>query len=164
MIFLTVGNWKKGFDRLVREIDTLVEQEVLKGEVITQVGDGSYQPRYMNSFTYCSPDDFTNYISQASLVISHAGVGTIGMVLKQKKPLIVVPRKAQLGEVYNNHQFATARQLEAEGKILVAYETSQLPDRIIQAENFVPNPEHGSEKLIHAVTEFIDKLAETRYA
>ncbi|MCK4814259.1 hypothetical protein KA005_00700, partial [bacterium] len=53
---------------------------------------------------------------------------------------------------------ATARQFEAEGWILVAYEVSDLPIKIKQAKTFVPVRSQGSKEILKVVQEFIDDV------
>ena len=158
MIFLTVGNWHKGFDRLVRAIDELKSEGVIAEEVIAQTGYSSYKPKNMKLMEFCSPAEFRNLISNARLVISHAGMGTIIETVQRGKPLIAVPRRKLLDEADSDHQFATAKQLEKEGKILVAYGVSELPRKLEEAESFVPIKEHSNEKIIRAVGAFLEKL------
>ena len=162
MIFLTVGTWRVGYDRLIKAVDELVGSGVITDEVIAQTGNSSYKPKYMTVMEFCSPDEFVNLISRAELVISHAGMGTIIEAVKQTKPIVVMPRKADLGEVDNDHQFTTAKQLETEGKILVAYEISDLPVKLEQAKTFVPAYGQGGQGIIDAVQKFIDDLAKVR--
>jgi len=162
LIFLTVGNWHKGFDRLVRAVDDLKDKGVITEEVKAQIGSGCFRPNNLTIIDYCSPSEFVNFINEARLVISHAGVGTMGETIKRSKPIIVVPRKASLGEVGNDHQFITAKQLHAEGKILVAWDVAELPVKIIEAETFVPVRDNGAEKIIQTVEAFINKLAEQK--
>lgn len=158
MIFLTVGTWRAGYDRLVKAIDELLSSGIISEEVVGQIGYGSYKPKHMTVMEFCSPDEFIKMVTKARLVISHAGMGTIIEAAKQAKPIIVVPRKPELGEVDNDHQFATAKQLESEGKILVAYEVDNLSEKIEQAKVFVPSQGQGSQGIINAVQGFIDNL------
>lgn len=159
MIFLTVGTWYKGFDRLVKAVDELVGSGVISDTVIVQTGYSSYRPKHIKVIDFCSPDEFAELISKATVVVSHAGMGTIIQSLKQCKPVVVVPRRRALGEVSNDHQFSTAKHLETEGKVLVAYEIADLPAKLKQAKTFAPASEQRSEKILHAVQEFIDKTA-----
>ncbi len=159
LIFLAIGNWHKGFDRLVKAVDELRATGIITEDVIAQIGQGKYSPTNLEAIDYCSPDEFENLIYRAKLVISHAGIGTIAQAIKHCKPVVVVPRKASLGEHFDDHQFTTAKQLEVEGKILVAYEVSELPTKIEEAKTFVPLKEESSEKIIQVVKEFIDNLA-----
>jgi UDP-N-acetylglucosamine transferase subunit ALG13 len=163
LIFLTVGNWHKGFDRLVEAVDRLRCDNVITEDVMAQIGSGSYRPENLNVIEYCSPTEFAEIMSDSRVVITHAGIGTIGQAIELAKPIIVVPRKAEIGECSDNHQWTTARQLEKEGKILVAYEICELVDRLKQAENFVPAREQGGRKIIHIVEKFLDELAAKKY-
>ncbi len=158
MIFLTVGNWHKGYDRLVKAIDEFVGSGVITDQVTAQMGYSSYKASHLTTVDFCSPDEFRNLISEAWLVISHAGMGTMMETVKQHKPIIVVPRRSELGEVSNDHQLATARHLESEGKVLAAYDVSELPDKLQQARDFVPAEGQGGQEIIRVVETFIERL------
>jgi UDP-N-acetylglucosamine transferase subunit ALG13 len=164
LIFLTVGTWRIGYDRLVKAIDELVDSGVINEEVVAQIGYSSYEPKHMTVMRFCSPDEFAEMISKARIVISHAGMGTIIEAVKQTKPIIVLPRKSKLGEVDNDHQFTTAKQLQTEGKLLAAYDVSELPEKLKQAENFTPKQEHGCEEIVRTVQEFIDSVVAKKSA
>ena len=159
MIFLTVGTWYKGYDRLVKAVDELVGSRVITDNVTAQTGYGSYKPVHLKTINFCSPEEFRKMVSGSKCVISHAGMGTIIETVLLGKPLIAVPRRKSLGEVSNDHQLNTAKQLEAEGKILVAYETSELSAKLEQAKTFVPVKSACSEGILQAVKEVIDKAA-----
>ena len=158
VIVLTVGTWRTGYDRLVEAVDELAGRGVIAEEVIAQIGNGSYKPKYMTVMRFCSPEEFEGYIARCSVVVSHAGVGAILTTTKMNKAIIVVPRKAELKEHDDNHQFITAKQLEAEGKILVAYEVNELPAKLKEAETFVPSEGQGSNEILQAVREFIEDV------
>jgi UDP-N-acetylglucosamine transferase subunit ALG13 len=158
LIFLTVGNWHKGFDRLVRAVDELVESGTVTEKVIAQTGHSSYTPMYLEVTDYCSPTKFIDIMAKSRVIITHAGIGTVGQAISLGKPVIVLPRKSNLGECGDNHQWTTAKQLEKEGKILVAYDVSELPDKLQQAKDFIPAKRHNAEKIIHAVETFLKEL------
>jgi UDP-N-acetylglucosamine transferase subunit ALG13 len=107
--------------------------------VTAQIGSGSYRPAKLDVIEYCSPDEFKDIMSRSRVIITHAGIGTIGQAIEFFRPVIVVPRRAELGESSDNHQWTTARELEKEGKILVAYELTELSDKLRQAESFIPS-------------------------
>ena len=46
MIFVTVGTHEQGFDRLIKEIDRLKEQNVIEEDVIIQKGYTEYEPMF----------------------------------------------------------------------------------------------------------------------
>ena len=159
MIFLTVGTWRVGYNRLVKAVDELLNDGTITEEVIAQTGNGSYKSKHMTVLEFCSPTEFRKLISEAGLVISHAGMGTIIETVQLLKPLIAVPRRRSLGEVDNDHQFTTAKQLETEGKILVAYEVSDLPAKLKEARTFVPAKSESCEEILRAVKEVVDRVA-----
>ena len=167
MIFLTVGNWHKGFDRLVKAVDELREREVhepdeVPEDVVAQTGPGQYKPTRLQSMEFCSPTEFEEIMGRARLVITHAGVGTVAQAITRGKPVVVVPRQAELGEVGDNHQWTTAKLLEEEGKILVAYDVSELPQRLEQAEHFVPAQEEGGQRIVSLVESFVAGVADAK--
>ena len=164
MIFLTVGTWRTGYDRLLEAVDELISSGIITEKVIAQIGYSSYKPKHMTVMDFCSPDAFVDIISEASLVISHAGMGTIIETVKRNKPLVAVPRKSELGEIDNDHQFITARQLEKEDKILVAYEVPELPERLKQAKTFIPAQGNDAQGIIDTVQKFIHNVTAKKNA
>jgi UDP-N-acetylglucosamine transferase subunit ALG13 len=51
-------------------------------------------------------------------------MGSILTALKYKKPILIMPRRASLGEHRNDHQIATAKWLESTAGIAVAWNES----------------------------------------
>uniref|UniRef100_A0A0E0JZN4 Glycosyl transferase family 28 C-terminal domain-containing protein n=1 Tax=Oryza punctata TaxID=4537 RepID=A0A0E0JZN4_ORYPU len=105
-VFVTVGT--TCFDALVKTVDSPQVKEALlqKGytDLVIQMGrgDGTLQVDY---FTF-SPS-IADYIWHASLVISHAGSGSIFETLRHSKPLIVVVNE----DLMDNHQSELAEEL-----------------------------------------------------
>lgn len=162
LIFLTVGNWHKGYDRLVKAVDDLKKEGVIQDDIFGQIGTGIYKPDYFTYCKYCSFEQFSEYIERANVIISHAGMGTIGQAIKISKPVIVVPRRSELGEHFDDHQFTTAEVLESEHKVLVAREISELPGMLQQIRSFKPASGESGLRIIRAVEEFLNKLVEQK--
>ena len=163
MIFVTVGTWHSGFDRLVQKIDELFESGSLNEKIIAQVGNGHYQPSNFKTLEFCSPQEFDDQISQSRVVVTHAGVGSMMSAILENKPVIVVPRKASLNEADNDHQFNTAKQFEQEGMILVAYEVSQLEDCFEKAKNFSPTANSsGLDDISKEVKIFLNDVEQSK--
>src|SRR5436190_2511423 len=127
MIFVTIGA-QEPFDRLIKLVDEFAPQ--LKGiPIVAQISKSTYKVKNMKSFEFISPEEFEQYFQQATLLISHAGMGTIISALVNAKPLIVMPRLAKFGETRNDHQVATAQRFEALGYVNVAYNEEQLKQK-----------------------------------
>lgn len=124
MIFLTVGS-QLPFDRLSRAIDEW-SGENTSAEIIGQIGLTDYKPKNFESKEIVSPSEFDQLFQEAQLVVAHAGMGSILTALKYRKPIIIFPRRASLGECRNEHQVATAEKFMGKLGILVAFDISDL--------------------------------------
>jgi UDP-N-acetylglucosamine transferase subunit ALG13 len=79
-------------------------------------------------------------MSEADVVVSHAGVGTIATALTLNKPLLVLPRRGAFGEHVNDHQVGTARRYAELGHVLLAETEDDLPRMLAQLSTFKPKP------------------------
>ena len=123
-IFVTVGT-DQHFDRMVKIIDKWAANNPHK-EIFAQIGDTNYQPPHIKHSKFLAPQEFVEQIKSASLIIGHAGMGTILTALKHQKPILVMPKLANLGEHRNEHQTATAKYLSDQGKVNVAFDEHAL--------------------------------------
>lgn len=120
MIFVTVG-LQLPFVRLIRAMDRLAPK--LDEEVFAQIGDTSATPTNMRYTHTLSAKDFEAKVSEADVVISHAGVGSILAAQRNATPLVILPRKAALGEHRNDHQLDTVNAInDRYGIIAVSHE------------------------------------------
>lgn len=108
MIFVTVGT-QLPFERLVRAVDQWAGENK-QTKVFIQSGETSYIPLNCEFKAYTEPSEWEELFVEASVVVSHAGMGTILKSIDFAKPLIIMPRKASLGEHRNDHQLATAEK------------------------------------------------------
>lgn len=82
------------------------------------------------------------------MIVAHAGIGTILSAKRWGKPLVILPRRHGLGEHRNDHQLATARQVESLPGIHVAWEAADLgplltlPD--LTPASDAPSPSHAA--------------------
>lgn len=129
MIVVTVG-MQLGFDRLIKAMDVLAPG--LGTPVIAQTGMGTYRPQHMEARVKIAPSEFEALVGQARLVVAHAGIGTVLTTARCAKPIVLMPRRADLGEHRNDHQQATARKLAGRPGILVAMDESELGPRIAE--------------------------------
>jgi len=158
VIFLTVGTLFP-FDRLVRAIDDAVETGVIDQPVFAQIGKTSYTPRNMDFTESLDKLTFDKKVTDAAYIISHAGIGSITIALEQKRPLLVMPRLKRYKEHVNDHQVATAKEFEKLGHILVAYDTSDLPESIRQLKTFIPKERKANpEAVADRIRCFLDSL------
>lgn len=156
MILVTVG-MQLGFDRLIAAMDSLAPG--LGMPVIAQIGKGTFQPRNMEIHTRIAPERFEDLMREAQLIVSHAGIGTVLTAARCGKPVVLMPRRADLGEHRNDHQMATVRSLGNRPGILVAMDESELGERITQglAAGAVSSQQSPTVRQLHtALSAFIE--------
>jgi UDP-N-acetylglucosamine transferase subunit ALG13 len=136
-IFVTVGT-DQHFDRMVKVIDQWAANNSDQ-EIFAQIGETDYQPSYITWSKFLAPQEFVEYTKSASLIIGHAGMGTILTALKFQKPIIVMPKLASLGEHRNEHQTATAKHLLEQGKVNVAFDEQELTANLNKLETITTN-------------------------
>jgi UDP-N-acetylglucosamine transferase subunit ALG13 len=154
-VFVSVGTHPQPFDRLLREIDRLVGDKKVKAQVFAQTGNCVYRPKSFPGSRLLGSDEFEKKIRWADVVVSHAGAGTIISALREKKPLVLVPRLQKFGEHTNDHQLDLARALAAEKKALAVFDLSELEKRISEAGSFRPDVSSGREMLVKRLSAFL---------
>jgi len=129
MIFVTTGT-QAPFNRLVKVMDALASE--LDGEeIIVQASGVDFETKNVKVVGFLHPKEYNRIFNEARLVISHAGMGSIVSALTKGKPIIVIPRKAALGEHRDDHQVDSAKKMEALGYVPVAYDEEQLRTKIV---------------------------------
>ena len=132
MIFVTVGSMMP-FDRLIRSMDDLVISEQAN-ETFAQIGAGDYIPTRMDWIRKLSPSDFHRRVRQCSIVVAHAGMGSVITALENSKPIVVLPRSASKLEHTTDHQIDTAKWLKTKMGVFVAATEQELPAAISSAK------------------------------
>jgi len=156
-IFVTVGA-QMPFDRLVHAVDAWAEARG-RTDVLAQIGPSESPPRFVRHVPFLTPDEFAKTYAEASLIIAHAGTGSILNALEQGKPIVVMPRRARFHETRNDHQVATAKRFVALGKIPVAWDEHELPallDHLHADAAAMRVGRYASPELIGALRAFID--------
>lgn len=162
MIFVTVGNDYRNFDRLLKKMDEIAP--LIPSEIVIQRGYSRYLPKNTKHFEFVSMNKAIEYIRSSQLVISHAGIGTIILCKEYGVPIIILPKRRRYGEHMNDHQLEIAKVLEERGDkgIYVIYEEGQLEEKITEVlrsrKTFAPTNNIGRANLIRTIREFIEKI------
>ena len=105
-----------------------------------------------------SAEEIRRKFDEATLVVAHAGTGTIIECMLRGKPVIVMPRSASLHETRNDHQFATARRFQARGGVFVAWDETELPTLLDRASTLTGGAAiqaHADQRLLDALRAFV---------
>lgn len=158
MILLTVG-MQLPFDRLVKAVDRIAVS--LDEEIFGQIGNGSHLPVNFPYRTTIAPTEFDRKVEASRVIVSHAGIGSFLLAKKYSKPIILFPRRADLGEHRNNHQISTSLQLEEHTGVYVANDADELHQHLM-TNNLAPVCAQMSDQsrfgLIRNIRDFINSL------
>jgi UDP-N-acetylglucosamine transferase subunit ALG13 len=157
MIFVSVG-MQMPFDRLCGAVDEWAGRNKRK-DVFMQIGETKWSPTHCNFERMISPPEFRQHIEQASLLIMHAGIGSIVTGIECGVPMILMPRLARLKETRNDHQTATLRRLGHLPGIKVCGDEQELVNELTNF-NFDERPieigPDASPQLIQKLQSFIE--------
>lgn len=117
-------------NRLLKEMDRLVETGIITERVFAQVGKSDYIPRYYEYKAFISPQEYQNCVDNADLIITHGGTGAIIKGLKAQKQVIAIPRLYKYHEHENDHQLQIVDFFAENGFIQKVMEVSELEEAI----------------------------------
>jgi UDP-N-acetylglucosamine transferase subunit ALG13 len=120
VIFATCGSSHLGFERMMKALAAF-DPETL----YVQHGPVAPPPA-ARADAYLSFAEVVEQIDKASVVVSHAGVGSILCALRAGHTPIVFPRLKRYAETVDDHQAELARALAERGSVLVAWDSEDL--------------------------------------
>lgn len=125
MILLTCGTNEQPFDRLV------AAAHLLAGErLVVQYGASKVEHGAGEWCDFVSFEQLSALMTEARVVISHAGVGSIILASRCGNVPLVVPRRLHLGEAVDDHQLSLARRLHKLGLVELVEDTPDLPQAV----------------------------------
>lgn len=154
MIFATVGT-QLPFPRLMDALDALAPD--LDETIVAQTGPAAGIWPNLDRRDTLTPATYEELFTTARVVVAHAGIGSILSAKRWRKPLVVLPRRHALGEHRNDHQLATAKQVERLPGIHVAWDVADLAP-LLRRGDLAPASEAqsaGHAALVARLREFI---------
>ena len=157
MILVTLGTQDKEFTRLLKEIDRLIDNKVIKDKVIVQAGYTKYKSKNMLIFDYLPKKELEEYMKEADFIITHAGVGSVFDALKKDKKVIAVARLSKYKEHNNDHQLELLEEFSKENLVIPVIEMDELEPAIKKIDSFIPSKyESNNQKMVDLVSNYID--------
>ena len=158
MIFVTVGSQKFQFNRLLKEIDKLIDNKIIKEEVFAQIGVSDYVPKNYKYKKFLNGEEFSNNLTNCDLVITHAGTGVIVNAVKLEKKVIAIPRLAKYKEHVDNHQIQLIDEFKELNFIEPCYEIEDLEKALKNVKKKKYNKYiSNTDKIIESIEKFIEK-------
>ena len=134
MIFVTLGTQKFQMNRLMAAADSLALE--VDEEICIQSGNSTYKAQHCIVKPFMSPEEYKCRIEECSLLITHAGVGTIITGLTAHKRIIVVPRLADMHEHVDDHQVQIAEAFSSNNCVLYCNDLHDLKSYVEKARTY----------------------------
>lgn len=159
MIFIAVGSQKFQFNRLLEEIDLLIERGIITDKVIAQTGASDYIPKRYKYKDYYNQTEFTELITSCDILVTHGGTGVIVKGLKLGKKIIAVPRLAKYKEHVDNHQIELLQEFQEKQYILTCENIKDLENVFKIVKDFaVLSYESNTEAYVEELTSCLNEL------
>lgn len=159
MIFVTIGSSEKGLDftRLVEAMDRIAGR--LGVDCLIQRGPVDYEPKHARHVRFVRFDEALRLFRDADLVVGHCGAGTVLNALLFRKPIILVPRRRDVGELdTDDHQMQLARELAETQGVRVVWDIERLEEAVREAlasREVRPQPSAHRAQFIEAIRKFL---------
>ncbi len=156
MILVLLGTQNNSFHRLLEEIDKNIENGNITDKVIVQAGFTKYESDNMQIFDMIPQEELENLVKEADIIITHGGVGSIMVGIKNNKKIIAVPRLKEYGEHVNNHQLELIETFKKQGKLIGINNVNELEQALKDIQCFeVKKFDTESNRIIKLIDEFI---------
>lgn len=130
--FVSVGNATQPFNRLLDAVRDLCSR--LPQPVHIQYGSAQdincANCANCHAVPFVDMEQFEKRVTDAELLILHAGAGSVIHAVRAGKIPVVMPRLSRLGEHIDDHQVEFARELSLAGKVVLCDDASQLEQAI----------------------------------
>lgn len=136
MILMVCGTQKFQLDRMLMEMDRLIESGAVTEAVFAQIGHSTYEPKHYPWARFVPGEEFEKKIKHCDLLLTHSGVGTILTGKELGKPVLVYPRSVKYGEHVDDHQWQIAREFRKRDYVMICEEPSQMAQQIEACRNF----------------------------
>ena len=160
MIFLSVGT-QEPFDRLAKAVDqwAAAHDQPVFGQLGAMKPD-SYRPAHYEWCEFLSGGAYLEKLKASRLIVAHVGMGSIITALTHGKPLVMLARRASLGEHRNEHQLATAERFRGRPGLHIAADEGDVGARIDRVLGAAAGkggglPPHAAPELLAALRDFI---------
>ena len=159
MIFIVLGTQKFSLNRLLKEMDSLIEEGKIQEKVFAQIGNSTYTPKNYEYVDFLSKDEFEKKMLETDIVIAHGGVGTVISAVNKRKPVLVYPRLSKYNEHVDNHQLQIAESFQEVNLVLVCHEDEDLLTKIKECRKQKFDTYESKQSMVVAtVNEFLDNL------
>jgi len=158
LIFVTLGSQKFQFNRLLIELDKLVEEKKICNDIFAQIGYSDYKPKNYEFKEFLDREQFAEFMDKCDTVITHGGTGAIVGAVKRDKKVIAVPRLAKFGEHVDDHQLQIIDQFTNMNFIVGVKDTNEIYEALellktMKFKKYISN----TENIINEIEKYINQ-------
>jgi len=142
LLFATVGATLP-FERLTQMVLEGKRQGWTPEDIVLQVGQGSETFPPLDGVKVVDELDFEEIqqlLAKADIVVCHGGTGSIITAMRQHCRVIVIPRRFELGEHYDNHQQEITDSFMQRGLVLSASDAASFREALERTRAITPKP------------------------
>ncbi|WP_281884347.1 PssE/Cps14G family polysaccharide biosynthesis glycosyltransferase [Paenibacillus sp. YYML68] len=159
MILVSLGTQDFPFNRLLEEIDRLIDRGFIQEDVFAQVGYSQYEAKHYRTQKFTDFNQFDELLDQCSILITHGGTGTIVSALKKGKKIIAVPRLKKHNEHVDDHQTEIIELFSKQNLIIGLNEVAELEQALQKIHSMEFNTfVSGNETIIQIIDDFIKEI------
>ena len=142
MILVLTGFSYHPFDRLVKAMDEIAGR--MAEEILIQKGSSKVEVVHAKSFDWDSYERIEELVKSARIIVCHAGVGTLLDCKRNEKHMIIVPRRREFGESFDNHQEEIAIAINSKGSGRLVENVAYLEEAIREIMTTEHKPKDSS--------------------
>jgi len=135
LIFVALGTQEFQFERLLKELDKVVNDNNLTTKIVVQAGFTNYYSPNLELHDFMTIDEFNHTLDSCDIFITHGGTSNIFSALKKDKKVIVVPRLKKCKEHVDDHQTEISEFVHSNNFAMVVEEISNLYEAIKTIEH-----------------------------
>lgn len=155
MIFIVVGTQPNGFVRCLKEVERIIDEFGIKDEIVAQIGHTKFETNKFQTIKFVGETEFDNLISNADIIITHAGSGAIFKSISYGKKIIAMARLHEYNEMVDNHQLELVEKLAKDGYIIDG--SFSLSDAWRKLDDFKPRANDFFCTIPTMLEKYIDK-------
>lgn len=158
MIFVTLGSQKFQFNRLLIELDKLVQEKKINQKIFAQIGYSTYVPQNFEFKDFLDRSEFMFFMEKCNIVITHGGTGAIVGAVKKGKKVLALPRLSKYGEHVDDHQLQIVNQFQDMNLIIGIEDCNDIYNaleklNIIEFDKYISN----TNSIIESIEEFLNE-------
>lgn len=164
MVFIALGTQNFQLNRLLQNVDMLIEKGQLKDAVFAQIGHSDYRPVHYQYKKFLDKEEFDRCITECDVLIAHSGVGTIITGINSGKPVILYPRLKKYGEHVDDHQLEITHAFSKKGYVLCCDEGDDLMEKIEESKHYeFKKYVSATGNIVNLIDKFIEKVVTNRH-